>query len=49
MVMIIHRAHRDIAKCRRKYGDAWNQYEKEVPYLFIPVSRKTIMKLNSLS
>lgn len=38
MVMIIHRAMRDIERCRRKYGDAWKQYEKEVPYLFIPVS-----------
>lgn len=38
MVMIIHRAQRDIERCRRKYGDAWTQYEKEVPYLFIPVS-----------
>lgn len=38
MVMIIHRAMRDIERCRRKYGDAWTQYEKEVPYLFIPVS-----------
>lgn len=34
--MIIHRALRDIEKCRNKYGDAWKQYEKEVPYLFIP-------------
>lgn len=38
MVMIIHRAQRDIARCHRKYGEAWTQYEKEVPYLFIPVS-----------
>lgn len=37
-VMIIHRADRDIARCRRKYGKAWERYEKEVPYLFIPVS-----------
>lgn len=36
--MIAHRARRDIRRCRRKYGDAWTQYEKEVPYLFIPVS-----------
>ncbi|KAK2592590.1 C-24(28) sterol reductase [Conoideocrella luteorostrata] len=36
MVMIIHRANRDIERCRRKYGDAWRQYEKEVPYLFVP-------------
>ncbi|KAK1141872.1 C-24(28) sterol reductase [Aspergillus melleus] len=35
-VMIAHRARRDINKCRRKYGDAWREYEKQVPYLFIP-------------
>ncbi|KAH6652730.1 ergosterol biosynthesis ERG4/ERG24 family-domain-containing protein [Truncatella angustata] len=34
--MITHRAIRDIQRCRQKYGDAWTQYEKEVPYLFIP-------------
>lgn len=37
MVMIIHRTNRDIDRCRRKYGDAWKRYEREVPYLFIPV------------
>ncbi|PLB45041.1 ERG4/ERG24 ergosterol biosynthesis protein [Aspergillus steynii IBT 23096] len=36
VVMIAHRARRDINKCKRKYGDAWVQYEKQVPYLFIP-------------
>lgn len=36
--MISHRALRDIQRCRAKYGEAWTQYEKEVPYLFIPVS-----------
>ncbi|GJC98658.1 ergosterol biosynthesis ERG4/ERG24 family protein [Colletotrichum higginsianum] len=36
--MIAHRAARDIHRCRQKYGDAWAQYEREVPYLFIPVS-----------
>jgi hypothetical protein len=36
--MIIHRTGRDVARCRRKYGEAWTRYEKEVPYLFIPVS-----------
>ena len=36
--MIIHRTIRDVQKCRRKYGQAWTEYEKMVPYLFIPVS-----------
>jgi delta24(24(1))-sterol reductase len=36
--MISHRAWRDIQRCRIKYGDAWTEYERMVPYLFIPVS-----------
>lgn len=40
MIMIIHRTSRDVARCRRKYGEAWTRYEKAVPYLFIPVSRE---------
>lgn len=36
--MIIHRARRDILRCRERYGDAWLEYERRVPYLFIPVS-----------
>ena len=36
--MIIHRASRDIARCREKYGEAWEEYTRRVPYLFIPVS-----------
>lgn len=43
MVMIIHRTSRDVARCRRKYGEAWTRYEKAVPYLFIPVSREDIL------
>ncbi|KAK6384696.1 C-24(28) sterol reductase [Exophiala oligosperma] len=34
--MIIHRAIRDIQRCRKKYGKAWEEYERQVPYLFIP-------------
>jgi hypothetical protein len=34
----VHRAIRDIQKCRVKYGDAWMEYERRVPWLFIPVS-----------
>ncbi|KAM0668362.1 hypothetical protein ACQRIU_001924 [Beauveria bassiana] len=36
LCMIAHRASRDIHRCRRKYGDAWVEYERRVPYLFIP-------------
>lgn len=36
--MIVHRARRDIQRCRQRYGDAWKEYEKRVPWLFIPVS-----------
>lgn len=42
--MIIHRTNRDINRCRRKYGEAWKRYEKQVPYLFIPVSFQMITK-----
>ncbi|KAL2258420.1 hypothetical protein VTK26DRAFT_8283 [Humicola hyalothermophila] len=35
-VMIAHRAWRDISRCREKYGEAWKEYERQVPYLFIP-------------
>ncbi len=36
VLMILHRAGRDIARCRKKYGDDWDRYCEEVPYLFIP-------------
>ncbi|QQK42805.1 C-24(28) sterol reductase [Penicillium digitatum] len=34
--MISHRALRDIQRCRIKYGETWLEYERQVPYLFIP-------------
>ncbi|KAG6014670.1 hypothetical protein E4U43_006286 [Claviceps pusilla] len=34
--MIAHRAARDIHRCRNKYGEHWLEYERKVPYLFIP-------------
>ncbi|KAL2673884.1 hypothetical protein Neosp_012328 [[Neocosmospora] mangrovei] len=35
-IMMVHRTRRDIKKCRLKYGKAWEEYEKAVPYLYIP-------------
>ena len=37
-IMIVHRAWRDITRCRIKYGKTWEEYEKITPWLFIPVS-----------
>ncbi|KAK3114093.1 C-24(28) sterol reductase [Teratosphaeriaceae sp. CCFEE 6253] len=34
--MIVHRATRDVQRCRQKYGEAWAEYERLTPYLFIP-------------
>lgn len=39
--MIAHRASRDIHRCRTKYGEGWMEYERRVPYLFIPVSQQS--------
>jgi len=36
VVMILHRAGRDISRCKKKYGADWDRYCEEVPYLFIP-------------
>ena len=34
--MISHRTLRDLARCEKKYGDDWERYKKEVPWIFIP-------------
>lgn len=35
-VLLVHRQTRDEAKCRAKYGKAWEAYEKQVPYKIVP-------------
>ncbi|XBW34622.1 hypothetical protein QEN19_000188 [Hanseniaspora menglaensis] len=34
--LLLHRQQRDEHKCREKYGEAWEEYEKAVPYKIIP-------------
>jgi delta24(24(1))-sterol reductase len=34
--MIIHRANRDWIRCEEKYGQDWKEYNKIVPWRFIP-------------
>ncbi len=36
VIMIAHRAIRDIARCRKKYGEDWDEYCKQVPWIFVP-------------
>lgn len=48
-VMIIHRARRDIMRCRERYGEAWMEYERRVPYLFIPVSFADMLHKDELT
>ncbi|KAI9708823.1 MAG: C-24(28) sterol reductase [Bogoriella megaspora] len=46
LAMIVHRATRDIQRCRIKYGDAWDEYTKQVPYLFIPTGLLSLSQIN---
>ncbi|CAN3364175.1 delta(14)-sterol reductase Erg24p [Diutina catenulata] len=34
--LLVHRQVRDSAKCRAKYGKAWQEYERQVPWKIIP-------------
>ena len=34
--MIAHRTRRDDRRCREKYGDDWDEYERRVPDVWIP-------------
>ena len=35
-ILLTHRAARDDARCQSKYGDAWKQYRRMVPYRIMP-------------
>ncbi|KAL7270395.1 C-24(28) sterol reductase [Rhizina undulata] len=37
ITMLLHRAWRDTDRCAKKYGEDWQEYKRQVPYLFIPV------------
>ena len=47
--MIIHRTYRDVQKCKAKYGGQWTEYEKLVPWLFIPVNKALSFWFKSLT
>ncbi|KAJ2951055.1 hypothetical protein O0L34_g5434 [Tuta absoluta] len=36
LLLLLHRANRDHARCRRRYGAAWERYCKRVPSVIIP-------------
>lgn len=36
LVLLVHREARDDAQCRRKYGSAWDDYCRAVPYRIFP-------------
>jgi len=35
-ILLIHRAKRDNDRCAVKYGEDWNRYCKQVPYMIVP-------------
>jgi len=36
VILLVDRAWRDDARCSAKYGAAWQEYKKKVPYMIIP-------------
>ncbi|CAL8312705.1 unnamed protein product [Lota lota] len=36
IILLVHRDARDTSDCRRKYGSAWEEYCRAVPYRIIP-------------
>ena len=36
LVLLVHRAMRDVHFCSVKYGDDWGAYKSHVPALFVP-------------
>ncbi|KAG9302289.1 hypothetical protein G9A89_008780 [Geosiphon pyriformis] len=36
VIVLVHRVTRDMERCAKKYGKDWQEYCKNVPYIFIP-------------
>ncbi|XP_037305226.2 delta(14)-sterol reductase LBR isoform X1 [Pungitius pungitius] len=36
VILLVHRDARDMSECRRKYGSAWDEYCRTVPYRIVP-------------
>src|SRR3954453_8028466 len=36
IIVLTHRVTRDMERCARKYGKDWDEYCRQVPYIFIP-------------
>jgi Delta24(24(1))-sterol reductase len=36
IIVLVHRVTRDMERCAKKYGKDWDEYCRQVPYIFIP-------------
>ena len=37
VLVLTHRAYRDDAKCKAKYGKLWEEYCTRIPYVYGPI------------
>ncbi|RHZ89873.1 hypothetical protein Glove_9g108 [Diversispora epigaea] len=36
LIVLVHRVYRDMKRCAKKYGKDWEEYCRQVPYIFVP-------------